>query len=96
MVVTEEKHLHYRHICNQTSQSIIQYDIDKQSYCDFKNENGKWYLINNRLRNLIVIKDTERTKIHLHDVVELKGGMKLVLDCVSKDRLIIVQMLKPQ
>ena len=31
-------------------------------------------------------------KIPLDDVVELKDGMKLVLDCVSKDRLIIVQM----
>ncbi len=96
MVVTEKKHLHYRHICNQTSQSIIQYDLDKQSYCDFKNENSKWYIVNNKLRNLIVIDGTERTKIPLDDVVELKDGMKLVLDCVSKDRLIIVQMLKPK
>lgn len=96
MVVTERKHLHYRHICNQTSQSIIQHDLDKQTYCDFKNENGKWYLINNRLRNLIVIEGTERTNIPLEDVVELKDGMKLVFDCVSKDRLIIVQMLKPK
>ena len=96
MVVTEKKHLHYRHICNQPSQSIIQYDLDKQSYCDFKNVNGKWYLVNNKLRNLIVIYGTERTKIPLDDVVELKDGMKLVLDCVSKDRLIIVQMLKPK
>ena len=96
MVVTERKHLHYRHICNQTSQSIIQHDLDKQTYCDFKNENGKWYLINNRLRNLIVIEGTVRTNIPLDDVVELKDGMKLVFDCVSKDRLIIVQMLKPK
>ena len=94
MVVSKEKQLNFRHICNHSSDSIIKHDLDEKPYCVFSNENGKWFLVNKRLNNLLIIDGSEKDKILLEDKVELKNGLKLVLDCVSRDRMIVVQMLK--
>lgn len=96
MVVTEEKQLNFRHIYNHCLSSIIQQDLDEKPYCLFSNENGIWFLLNKRLKDLLVYDGDDKINVPLEGKVELKEGMKLLLDNMSKERLIIVQMLRLQ
>ena len=96
MFVTETKHIYHRHISGKMSNTIIPQDWNQQPYCDFKKEGGKWYIINKRLSNMLAIDgESRRSDIPLEGAIELKDGLKLVFDCVSKNRLVIVQMLNP-
>ncbi len=64
---------------------------EKRPVGDFHFHNGKWILINRRLRDLWD-KDTDK-KIEIGQAVELTEGKKILLGKNDGDRLIVVQLV---
>lgn len=91
MIATENKKILSRHINNDNS--ITQKTLSEELLAMFRKENQKWYLINKKLQGLFSL---DSHKIIVPDAkIELKEGMKLLLDYPSNSRLIIVQILNP-
>lgn len=91
MIATENKKILSRHINNDNS--ITQKTLSEELLAMFRKENQKWYLINKKLQGLFSL---DSRKIIIPDTkIELKDGMKLLLDYPSNNRLVIVQFLNP-
>lgn len=91
MIATENKKILSRHINNDNS--ITQKTLSEELLAMFRKENQKWYLINKKLQGLFSL---DSRKIIVPDTkIELKDGMKILLDYPSNNRLIIVQFLNP-